>query len=795
MRDTGAASSTSEVREVSEVTNANATDASSFEGGGTAEITTSSSTVTNVGSTLTDAQRRRLDTQLADLPTDNPELSAVVDTARNTITSGDVAELPAHLRVLTGHAQNSVDGVLLRQRRDDGSPRFIVRPRDPSLAPFEVPADQAEQIGILEGRVQASLVDGELKLSSLEPKVPERFVAKVCEQDDKRGVMAGDTFVPFEKPSGNPAVGTVVQVDAADGKATLVDRMAGAGSPEAELYDIALAKGMDPTFSAEVRSEVAALMDAPGVGEKNLRDLSDKAFITIDNDDSMDLDQAMHIEKRPDGGFDLFYALSDASYYVKPGTALFDEALDRSSTYYFPGFSVPMLPRELSEGIVSLNPPKDDITDKQQAALKSGANVEQLLGQGFSERELCDMGVRRALVFKISVDKDGLNPKSEAFQGTIRSRAKLSYNGVQASHDGKVYDGTGQPEPNQDYSPTLKHLEELGELRITAAEKRGVVHYNRTNVKVKVDGGQHGFTLLDESRNEVEKWNEQISLLCNMEGAKMLKDAGAQGLANLQPIFRVHDAPPEGRIKGMQSVINGLVDSKGLPDSYRWDDKQESLASYIKRLPKGTDEEMRLFQGIQRQAIMTNVASEFDDEAKGHHGVGAEAYARFSSPMREMVGIFTHKELVEVLDGHGDKPANPQDLQLQDEVISSAMSAKKLQKKVNKDANRLAIDDLFERDVALPPDERPVRKGTVMGFDRGKMYVQLDSPPIEVKVYLRELRNATGERQDVDDSSAFVSDQHGNKLHLGEAIDIQCIGFDEERNRFILRPVVEQSGD
>ena len=105
-------------------------------------------------------------------------------------------------------------------------------------------------------------------------------------------------------------------------------------------------------FSDSVHEEVAALVASPGLDDRSLVDRRSLPFITIDNEDSRDLDQALCIQRVVSGGYAVFYALADASYYVRPGGALFVEAVRRAASYYLPGFSVPMLPRALCEGIV-----------------------------------------------------------------------------------------------------------------------------------------------------------------------------------------------------------------------------------------------------------------------------------------------------------------------------------------------------------------------------------------------------------------------------------------------------------
>ncbi|MEL6186260.1 MAG: RNB domain-containing ribonuclease, partial [Myxococcota bacterium] len=237
-------------------------------------------------------------------------------------------------------------------------------------------------------------------------------------------------------------------------------------------------------FPPEVVTEARALEDDPGLDDPELEDWTDRPFVTIDNEDSRDLDQAMDFRRRPKGGFEVAYALADAAYYVRPGTALHAEALKRGVTYYFPSFAVPMLPRVLSEGVVSLNPAVD----------------------------------RRAFVVVTDLDAAGRVLKTRFVRARIRSRAKLSYRGVQAWADGEESELEGKA-----WTDNLRLLREVGELRIKRARDADVVQVRRDEVWARVDSTGAGFEVEARRRSPVERWNEQISLLCNSEGAAFLQ--------------------------------------------------------------------------------------------------------------------------------------------------------------------------------------------------------------------------------------------------------------------------------
>lgn len=431
---------------------------------------------------------------------------------------------------------------------------------------------------------------------------------------------------------------------------------------------IAARHGVDRPYTPAALAEAQALArDFAPEDDPSLEDLTGLPFCTIDNEDSRDLDQALAIE-RTDSGWRVDYALADGAL-IRPGTALFAEALERGASFYLPGIAYPMLPRILSEGVVSLNP-----------------------------------GVtRRALILRMHLDADAGCTGTDVVRGRVRSIAKLTYAGVQRFLD-------GEQAMSGPFTDSLEQLRAVGELRIAEARRRHVVRYDR-GVRLRV-----------------EKYNEQISLLCNIEGARLL--AESLGHPAVQGVFRAHAAPPPERLAELADLTRDLCAAHGLdPGTWRWN-REQPLDEYLEGLPS----DHRVARAIQRQAVMVNVRSLYQESPGPHFGVGAASYARFSAPMREIVGIYTHREALELL---GLEPATA-DLVLRDEVVRAGNRSKDIQRRIDKDAERLVIDDLLEPELDRHREQRRWHRGTVMGLTPTRIYVQLDDPRLDLKVYDRK---------------------------------------------------------
>ncbi len=507
-----------------------------------------------------------------------------------------------------------------------------------------------------------------------------------------------------------------------------------------ELADLLARFQLQVDHPAACNDEADAWLAAPGLDDPALTDFEHLPFVTIDNDDSKDLDQALFIEAHPEAAtHTVWYALADAAYYVRPGSALLAESLVRGASYYLPGLVVPMLPASLSEGLISLN-------------------------EGVQ---------RRALVFRIDLDAHGSVTQVALIRGRIRSRKKLSYRGVQ-----RIWDGL-EPMPDADYAPSLAALRIVGAQRIRLAEANDVVRYQRVEVDVGLTAT--GFVAFESLRYETDRANEQISLLVNIEGARFLASSDAV-LSNVQGVFRVHPAPAPAHLVSFARMTRRVAAAHDCP-AVAWHDG-EALAAWLDRI--AALPERALVVALQRQALLLNQRSMFSAEPGLHYGVGAPCYARFTSPMREVVGIFTHKEALESL---GLIAPYAGDDALREAIITAANRAKDVQHQLTKAANQLVIAALLNADLALPAAERRGRPGTIVGFAEDKAYVLLDQPPLELKVYARDL--GTKPRLGKDDASLTIQTPGADdgdvlELVLGQRVIVETAAYDAKRDRFAL---------
>jgi len=499
---------------------------------------------------------------------------------------------------------------------------------------------------------------------------------------------------------------------------------------------LALQLGLTDAFDEEVLAEVRAFEANPGIDDNGLLDLEPLPFVTVDGPSTRDLDQALHLA-REGSGYRLRYAIADASYYVAPGSALFREALRRGASYYLPGYSVPMLPRALSEGLVSLGP----------------------------------RTARRALVFDVRLDEQGTVTGFEFVRARIRSRAKLTFEEV----DELLTKGKSSHLADSEAAESLSLLGRVGELRASHEDRRQMVRYLRVEAGVRLapDGTVE---VVREARGPAELANEQLSILCNALGARWLVEANADFV---QPVYRVHSAPEPERLASFEKLVKSVVRGRGLPDD-PWVYRQAAvlgMAGYLERLPTAGPDG-RLARALHRQAMVLNGRSSFSSEPMAHFGVGEAVYARFTAPMREMVGVFCHKEAIERLAGRGAR-SREEDEAIRAQVIDAANRSKDVQRQLDREIGRTVVAAVLGVDAEKPVAQRPVRVGTVMGISTAVVHVLLDEPPLDVIVPLREQGQALGgawlERQD---EGARLARKGGGETicSLGDEVRVRAVG-------------------
>ncbi|MFF5338912.1 RNB domain-containing ribonuclease [Streptomyces sp. NPDC013181] len=274
-----------------------------------------------------------------------------------------------------------------------------------------------------------------------------------------------------------------------------------AGTPLREaLHALRTDAALPGDFPAEVLAEAHDAARAPELGGH--RDATDIPFLTIDPPGAMDLDQAMHLERRAHG-YRVRYAIADVAAFVRPGGALDAEAHRRVTTLYFPDGRIPLHPEVLSEDAASLLPGR----------------------------------VRPAALWEIDLDPEGRAVATRLGRALVRSRARLDYADAQRRIDA----GTAE-EP-------LALLRDIGTLREEQEVARGGISLNVPEQEITAHDG--GYGLAYRAPLPAEGWNAQISLLTGMAAARVMADSGTG-------ILRTLPVAPDGAVARLRRSAEAL---------------------------------------------------------------------------------------------------------------------------------------------------------------------------------------------------------------------------------------------
>jgi exoribonuclease R len=327
------------------------------------------------------------------------------------------------------------------------------------------------------------------------------------------------------------------------------------------------------TFSAEALAEAESAVDRCATDREDRTDIE---LVTIDPPGSMDLDQAVHVEKSSTG-FVIHYAIADVGAVVTPGGALDTETRARGQTFYLPDGSVPLHPRVLSEGSASLLPDK----------------------------------IRPAALWRIEVDDSGEAVSWTVKRARVRSIARLDYAKVQADFD------AGTPHPS------IAALGEFGVLRAHAALRRGAIDIALPEQDVVRDGRSWRIEL--QERTAVDSWNAEVSLLTGMCAARIMLDARVGLLRTLPPA-------PDGAVSTLKKTASMLgID---WPDGASAGAVLASLPSDAPETLAMMTQATSLLRGADYVAFDGEVP-----EMTEHSGIAAP-YAHVTAPLRRLSDRF-----------------------------------------------------------------------------------------------------------------------------------------------------------
>lgn len=345
-------------------------------------------------------------------------------------------------------------------------------------------------------------------------------------------------------------------------------------------------------FPAAVLEEADAVPDVPQEKDYVGRvDLRQELTFTIDGADAKDLDDAVHIKRLDNGNFELGVHIADVSYYVTEGSELDKEALKRGTSVYVTDRVVPMLPERLSNGICSLNPQVDRLT---QSAI-------------------------------MEIDRKGRLVDYQICQSVIKTTYRMTYTDVNrmlAGDDALL-------EQYHLIAEAVRDMAELHRILEQMRERRGSLNFDTRESKILVDDKGLPLDVVVRERGVAERLIESFMLAANECVAKHFNSL------NLPFIYRIHEEPKAEKLQKFIDYASLFgVQVRGTASKISQEDLQDFM-KHIEGQPGSEVLSMMLLRSMQQ--------ARYSEHNNGHYGLAAEFYTHFTSPIRRYPDLLVHR--------------------------------------------------------------------------------------------------------------------------------------------------------
>lgn len=378
--------------------------------------------------------------------------------------------------------------------------------------------------------------------------------------------------------------------------ASLKEIVAYKDDPGKEISAIAAMYNFNVSFPIEVKEEVQNIPSSVREEDlKNRTDFRDLEIITIDGDDSKDFDDAIYVKKNGEN-YLLGVYIADVSNYVLFNHPLDIEAYDRGTSVYLADRVIPMLPRELSNGICSLNEGED----------------------------------RLVLACIMNIDSNGRCLDSKIVEGVIKSKHRMTYNKVN-----KIINGDKDLiDQYHDIYQMLIEANELHHILRNKRENEGSLDFDLPEYSFILNKDGSPKDIIKRERNDAEKLIEDFMIYANSEVAKHMMRL------DLPFLYRVHDKPSEEKMANFFSFINDNESMKLIKRGI----KPKNVQKILKDLSKKENNEI-----LNNLLLRSMAKAKYSNDNIGHFGLALKNYCHFTSPIRRYPDLIVHRIIKDLI--------------------------------------------------------------------------------------------------------------------------------------------------
>ncbi len=501
------------------------------------------------------------------------------------------------------------------------------------------------------------------------------------------------------------------------------ERLGMSGEPGLDVLVIIKKHGLRTGFPPEVEAAAEALpADLPQDELGRRHDLRGIPTFTIDPATARDHDDALSLVELEDGNLELGVHIADVSHYVRFEDPLDREARERGTSVYLVDRVLPMLPEKISNDLCSLKPGVD----------------------------------RLAFSVRIVLTPRGRVLETRIEDTIIRSRAKLSYEEVQAFFDGRAdaLDGL------EALSGPLEGLRRLAAVLHLKRTRRGSLDLDLPESRVELDDEGVPVEIQKVARLESHRLVEEFMLLANELVAVNLLETKTPG------VHRVHEEPPEERIGWLHDAL--------APFGYviRPDSRGRVPPRELQRILRGSEGKPE--EPIVHALVLRSLArARYDVEPRGHYGLALRHYAHFTSPIRRYPDLLVHRAL-RILAGRQPTlfPERERTVEWLTDAAARSSDRERAAESAERDSVELKKVQYMERHVG------DVFPGTVTGIEAYGFFVELDELHVSGLVHVHNLIDDFYEYRAED--RILVGRRTGHRLSLGDRVAVQVVAVRRE---------------
>ena len=469
-------------------------------------------------------------------------------------------------------------------------------------------------------------------------------------------------------------------------------------------------------------------------GRVDLRSKYD--IFTIDGEDAKDLDDAVCVQKLENGNYKLDVHIADVSHYVQENTLLDKEALLRGTSIYMLNRVIPMLPRELSNGICSLNEGQD----------------------------------RYTLSVSMEIDNKGKIISSEVYKGIINVTRRMSYKDVQAILDNSNEEIVTK---YKDYIADFKLMEELAKILKEKRITKGYLNLDIPESKIILDQDGYAIDVCKYETTFANEIIEQFMLAANETIAEKFYWLKAPF------IYRVHEEPDIEKV----NELNKLLFNFGYKIHVKEGKIYPAEFSKILKEVEGKPEE----KIVSNMILRTLKVAVYDSENKGHFGIASKYYCHFTSPIRRYPDLFIHRIISKYL--KYDYTMSEKQVEFYNKVAENDAKQSSDREKIATQVERDSIDIKKAEYMSKKIGEQ--YEGIISGVTQFGVFVELENT-VEGLIRFENLGN---EYYEYDaDHKILIGERTKETFKIGDKINIEVIDANKQEKRISFKriPEVEQ---